>query len=244
MSSVVAVGELGDLDRSRPVGAGGHDAAIDLVDDVERGGGVGRDDLQDVVEPPFLVAGIDAFRRVADVEILLPYEARRLFQGRDADFLGDARIDRRLVDHDVALLELGAHGCRCALERFQIGLLAGVDRRRNGHDVEVGRGKILRVGGEFQSRHLERGRVDFARPVVALGQLGDPPCVDVEGDDGRSGTRKGGGDGQADIAEPDHGNAPLHLYRSIPLAGQASMPARCSSFMYYANSLRGDDLRV
>ena len=52
-----------------------------------------------------LSPGIDALRRVADVEIDLPFQARRLLQDGDAHVLCHAGIDGRLIDHDVAALE-------------------------------------------------------------------------------------------------------------------------------------------
>ena len=78
------------------MGAGRDHALVDGVDDVERFGRVAGDDLQDVVEAPLLVAGVDALGGVADVEVGLPFEARRLFEDRDADVFGDAR-DRRWI---------------------------------------------------------------------------------------------------------------------------------------------------
>ena len=81
------------------------DAFVDGVDDVERFGRVAGHDLQDVVEAPLLVAGIDALGRVADVEVGLPFQAGRLLEDGDADVLGDAGIDGRFVDDDVALLQ-------------------------------------------------------------------------------------------------------------------------------------------
>ena len=119
-----------------------------------------------------------------------------------------------------------------------------------GVDGAVVRFNTFEQPGRWVLRILQENRAaGFAAmgaigEFTPLGQFGDPPCVDVESDDGRTGAGKGGGDGQSDIAEPDYGDTPLHLDRSIPLAGQASMPARRSSFLYDANSLREGDLGV
>jgi hypothetical protein len=119
------------------VGAGGDDALVDGVDDVEGFGRVAGDDLQDVVEATLLVAGVDALGGIADVEVGLPFEAGRLFEDGDANVFGDAGIDGRLIDDDVALLEGLAEGLRSPSQRLQVGGVAGVDRRGDGDDVEV-----------------------------------------------------------------------------------------------------------
>ena len=201
------LGRFGNANGGRRKDPCLDDGRIQGADLFERRRIVARHHLDDARERVFLVAGIDALGREAEEEILAALEPGRAGDARTADVLGDAGIDGRLVDHDVALLEMRADRRRGALERLQIGLLAGVDRRRNGHDVEVRGGEILRIGGEFQPRRLERGRIDLARPVVAPGQFGDPPCIDVESDDGRTGAGKGRGDRQADIAQADHADA-------------------------------------
>ena len=71
------LGEFGDPDRGRAMGAGLDDAAVHGIDDLEGFGRVGGDDLQDVVEAPLAVAGIYALGRIADVEVGLPSEAGR-----------------------------------------------------------------------------------------------------------------------------------------------------------------------
>ena len=62
-------------------------------------------DFHDRVEAVLLVARIDALRRIADVEIGSPLSDLTRLEDRHALLLDRARIDRRFIDDDVALLE-------------------------------------------------------------------------------------------------------------------------------------------
>src|SRR5689334_7393149 len=94
-------------------------AFIDTVDNVESVGSVARDDFEDVLEPAFLVAGIDSLRRIGDVEIDLPSQTRRLFKDWHAGVLGYARIHGRFKHHDIASLERRRNNCAGLSERLQ-----------------------------------------------------------------------------------------------------------------------------
>ena len=204
------LGELGDADRGGAMGAGADHAAVGRVDDVQRLWRVGRHDLQDGVEAPLLVAGIDALGRVADVEVDLPFQAGCLFEDGNAHFLGDAGIDGRFVDDDVALLQDAADGGRGAAQRREIRLLAGVDRGGDRDDMEVRRREILGRRREAQAGRLEVAVVDLARPVVPLREFRDASGVDIETQDLIAGAAETCRDRQADIAEANDGNMPFH----------------------------------
>ena len=114
-----------------------------------------------------MVAGIDALRAVADPEILVAHERRLAFEYRHADFLGSARVDRALVDHDVAGFENGSDRSACRLERADVRTLVLVDRRRHGHDVRVAATDVVERRGEAQVLGaIEVFPGDFARVVV------------------------------------------------------------------------------
>ena len=72
-------GELGDADRWCAVGAGFDNRLINSIDDIQCLRSVARNNLQDIVEAPLFVPGIDALRRVSDVEIDLPFQTRHFF---------------------------------------------------------------------------------------------------------------------------------------------------------------------
>ena len=63
------LGRLGDLDRGRAVNAGRHDRSVNVGNDIERFRILRRDHLHDRLKTMLLVAGIDALRRIPDVEI-------------------------------------------------------------------------------------------------------------------------------------------------------------------------------
>jgi hypothetical protein len=149
----------------------------------------------------------DVFSRTG---ILAAGQARGRFEDRRADVLGDAGIDGRFVDHDVAALERPADRLGGALQGAEIGLLAGVDRRRHRHDVEVGGAEILGIGGVAQAGRLEHFRFDFARAVMAAGEFGNAAGIDIEPQHLVADAAEAGGDGQADIAKPDDGDMPFH----------------------------------
>ena len=131
------LGGLRHLDRRRAMDAGGDHRAVDVGDDVERPGILARDDLGDGLEAMQLVAGIDALGRIADGEIAAGDEAGTRRQHRHAVFLDRAGIDRGFVDDDIALLQHATDGLRRRQHGAEIGPVRVVDRRRDGHDIEI-----------------------------------------------------------------------------------------------------------
>ena len=128
-------------------------------------------------------------------------EARR--QHRHAIFLDRARIDRGFVDDDIALLQHAANGLRRRQHGAQIGPVRVVDRRRHGHDIEIRRGKIHRIAAIAQCRVCEIVWLDFARPIMARLQLGNPLAINIKADNRHAGSRKSNSYRQADIPQPD-----------------------------------------
>src|SRR5688572_31505867 len=86
--------------------ARGDDRAVHLRDALERLFVLARDDLHDLLERVFLVAGVDALWRVAEEVIDPVLEAALVVENRAAHFFGDARVHRRLEHDDIALLEM------------------------------------------------------------------------------------------------------------------------------------------
>ena len=70
------------------------------------------DHLDDIGQPVLAVPRVDAFRAVADEEVLLPDEPRGTLERRDADLLGGARVDGRFVDDGGARLQGAARWSR------------------------------------------------------------------------------------------------------------------------------------
>ncbi|MBK7864658.1 MAG: hypothetical protein IPJ65_39850 [Archangiaceae bacterium] len=108
MFSITFAG-LGDLDRRGLEHARLDHRAVGRRHPVERHGVFARHDLGDALERVLLVARVDALGAVAQLEVDALLEPRYPGENRPADVFGDARVDGRLVDHHVALLQRPAH---------------------------------------------------------------------------------------------------------------------------------------
>jgi len=115
----------------------------------------------------------------------------------------DPRIDGGFKDYDGAGSQRLADRLAGPTQGGQVRLAVGVDRRGDGHDEEIRRGKRLGVGGEGDRGGVQIVGVDLPRIIAAALQSGDPSLVDVEAD--RAGKRPGEGEGdrQADIPQTD-----------------------------------------
>ena len=89
--------------------AGFHHRAVSIGNDVERLRILRRNHFRDRFQAMLLVAGVDALRRIAYVEIGANLEPRALLQDRRALLFDRAGIDGRFIDDDIALLERGTH---------------------------------------------------------------------------------------------------------------------------------------
>src|SRR6266852_6126729 len=140
------LGRFGDLDARDGVHAGLDYGAIEIDDLVERFGCIARDDLYDGLEPVFLVAGVDALGRVADIEIREPDLPGIFFKHRNADFLGRARVDGRFIYHGRTLFHVFADRGARTDQRPEVRPAHGVHRRGHRDHDDVGGGKLRRLG--------------------------------------------------------------------------------------------------
>ena len=143
------LGGLCDLDRGRPVDAGVDDGPVGVGDAVERGVVLAGDHLGDALERVLLVARVDTLGRVAELEVLALHEAGDLREHRTAYLLGDAGVDGRLEDDDVALLEDLAHALGRADDGREIGDVVLVDRCWHRDHVECGLCEIGEVARDL-----------------------------------------------------------------------------------------------
>src|ERR1700756_3675955 len=95
-----------------------------------------------------LVAGIDALRRITDIEIVTGLEAGSPLEDRNALLLDGAGIDSRFVDDDIALFQRSPDLARGSQHRTKIRPPRAVDRRWNRHDKEIGCPERRRVATE------------------------------------------------------------------------------------------------
>ncbi len=92
------LGGFGHLDAAGAMYAGGDNRLVKVAEGLRGLGRVAGDDFDDPGDRAFPVAGIDAFRALADVVILQPFQPGFLFEDRDADFFGGTGIDGGFVD--------------------------------------------------------------------------------------------------------------------------------------------------
>ena len=126
------------------------------------------DDLFDCCQTVDFIAGIDALRAVADLEINAAAKAGFLLEDRDADVLGHAGIYSRFIDDNRTGRKIAADDPGGVLQWEQIGGLILFDWSRNCNDQKLRfaqpllvRGKIDRRTGNGLIAHLMR-RVDAA----------------------------------------------------------------------------------
>jgi len=98
---------------------------------------------------------------------------------------GDAGIDGALEDDDGAFLQALADDLAGGSDGAEIGLVARVDRGRNGDDDDIARSDVGRVVGQGQGAGAEHGGGDLVGAIDAVLQLGDALCADVVADGGK-----------------------------------------------------------
>jgi len=96
------LGGFCNLDRRGLVNAGGGDRLIDAGDTLESVRVLAGDDLHNLLQGVLLVARIDSFRRVSELEIYSLNQSGLASKDRAAHLFGHAGIHGRFVDHYCA----------------------------------------------------------------------------------------------------------------------------------------------
>ena len=122
------LGGFGNLDGAGRVDAGGDHGGVGVGDDLEGFRGVAGDDLHDLGDGAFLITRVDPLGGVADVEVLLPLEARELLEDGDAHFFGGARVHGGFVDDDRTLLHVLADALGGLDQRGEVRLVGVIHR--------------------------------------------------------------------------------------------------------------------
>ena len=116
------------------------------------------------------VTGVDALRRITGIEVFVEFESANALDNGDALIFGDAGIDGRFIDDDVAGLDDFADCLAGAIEGREVGIVVFVDGRRYGNDVEVTVSDVVDVGGAAETvivdGVLKQFVADFERCVV------------------------------------------------------------------------------
>jgi hypothetical protein len=135
------LGGLGNFNRGGAMNPSFHHRTIHVSKDIERTRILSGHHFRNGLKAVLLVAGIDAFRRIADCEIAPAGEGRFLFKHRQTFFFNRAGVDRRFINHDVSALEHFADRFGSQNERSEIGSACPIDRRRYRHDIKICAGK-------------------------------------------------------------------------------------------------------
>jgi len=153
------------------------------------------DDLDDGFEPVLLVAGVDALRRVAELEIDPLPEARGRGETGPAEFAGQAGIDGGFENNDRARPQMGSDQGAGSFERRKVGAPFGIDRGRHRDDKKAGLVQRVRVIGKPKPRPAQRRLGDLTGLILGIAQRGDPLLRNVKTDDPLELFRQGEGDG-------------------------------------------------
>ena len=130
------LGSLRNLNGLCAVYARFHHQLVDLCDGIQGFLVHTGNDLHDGFQTVHLVTGIDAFRRIAHLEVHAAFQSGLLLHDGHADLLRHTGIYGGLKNHDAALRQVSSHGAACAFHRGQIRRVIGVYRCRNRHDVK------------------------------------------------------------------------------------------------------------
>jgi len=169
--------------------------------------------LGDFVDAMVAVAGVNPLGAVSEPEIAAPLKPGRALDLRRANLLGHAGIDGALVDDGRSPLGIdqSGDGARGGNDGAKVGAVASVNRRRHGHNVDIGAGTILRLGGQLQGCGLKLSFIDFSGSVLTSAKLVDALRIHVEA--GRAELAgKRNGQRQPDIAETDDDDAAPRLH--------------------------------
>ena len=188
-------GRLGHPDARRPAEIGRHDFGVYARDLVQRLPVVRRHDFGGVREGMLRIVGIDAFGRIAHLEIRTEFQPGAFFEQRHALLLGASGIDRGFIHDIIAPLQITRHGTRGLDKTGQIGILALIDRGGHRDDIKCGPRQLLFRRGETDAPAA--GAVLFTQFFDTAGIHVVPHHIETPGKPQRY--------GHAYISQPDHG---------------------------------------
>lgn len=209
------LGGLGDLDRRGEMGSGRYDARIYPVDIFAnlrcRAGG----HLADLLHGVELVARIDALGRIAGEEVGVEFQAADLLDHGDTLVFGDAGIDGRLIDDDIARSDDASDCLAGSVERREVGIIVLVDGCGNGYHIEVAVADVVDICGASEAvvvdRIAQQVVTHLKGGIVAGHQRLDAAGVHVEPDSGIF-RREKPGQRQTDIAQSDNAYSDIFFH--------------------------------
>ena len=162
-----------------------------------------RNDFSDGAQRMDFVARIDAFRRISDLEVCAALQSTFLLQDRQTELLCHAGVDRALIDHRCAQLQVTPHRTAGRNDRGQIRGIVRVDRRRNCHNDEIRLPELRFLCCKMNRAGRNSCITHFCCHVLALAVTCNFLCINIISDHIHA-LRKGNCQRQAHIAQTDH----------------------------------------
>ena len=160
-------------------------------------------DFSDGAQRMDFVARIDAFRRISDLEVCAALQSTFLLQDRQTELLCHAGVDRALIDHRCAQLQVTPHRTAGRNDRGQIRGIVRVDRRRNCHNDEIRLPELRFLCCKMNRAGRNSCITNFCCHVLALAVTCNFLCINIISDHIHD-LRKGNCQRQAHIAQTDH----------------------------------------
>jgi hypothetical protein len=200
-----------ELGQFRDLGGGHRHDLIDgcrvkLLAHGETFGRGAADHFRDRARLEIRVAGILAFRRVDQVEILPDRQVPLEDEGLD-DLVRRAGIGGAFQRQQLARAQMGRDLLHRADDEGQVGFAMLAERRGHADDDRVHLADPAELGGCLETgfgHRRDAGAGDVADRAAALVQRGNPIGVDVESENTKAGIAEAQRQGNADIAEPDY----------------------------------------
>ena len=205
---------LRHLDGFRPVYARFHHQLVDLRDGVQGLLIHTGNDLYDGFQAVHLVAGVNALRRIAHLEVHAAFQAGLLLHDGDADLLRHAGVYGGLKDHDAALRQVSSHRAAGALHRGQIRRMVGVYRRGHRHDMKLRLSQLRLIRGEVHLRGLYHVVSHLSGGIDAGPVQPDLFFIQIVADDVDL-PAEGHRDGHAHIAKSHQGKLLFSVYQLL-----------------------------
>ena len=115
-----------------------------------------------------LIAGVDSFRRIANLEINTALQAGFTLDNRQTYIFCYARINSRFKDYNRTFGQISANSLACTNNRRKVGSMVLIDRCRHGNDVEFCFLQICFIRSEHHARLLDSLITDFICRVFTV----------------------------------------------------------------------------
>ena len=136
---------FGHLDRRGQMRTGRNDRSIHVIHKLANFRRRARSHLFNPLNRMFLIAWIDALRRITGKKVFVEFQPGDLFNHRNALILRNTRIDGRFVNHDIAFRNHLPDRRTCPVEGCQVRIVVPIDRSGNRHHIKIAISDIINI---------------------------------------------------------------------------------------------------